>query len=49
MLSAEGREWRCVEKRSEQNQLVEAVGLLPIVAKKNRDQPESKNHPKGGI
>src|SRR5215467_9243546 len=37
MLSAEGREWRRVEKRSQQNQLVESSRFLPIATKKNRD------------
>src|SRR6266480_4471311 len=49
MLGSEGREWRRVEKRPEQNQLVESSRHLPIAAKKNRDQPECKNHSTGRI
>src|SRR5215471_8752492 len=43
MFGAEGREWRRVEKRPEENQLVEAARLLPIAANKNHDQPDGKN------
>src|SRR5215472_3404 len=44
MFGAERREWRRVEKRPEQNQLVESSRLSPIAAKKNCDQPDCKNH-----
>src|SRR5262249_521976 len=38
-----------VEKRPEQNQLVESARLLPIATKKKRDQPDRKNHSTDGI
>src|SRR5215813_1492079 len=44
MFGAEGGEWRRIEKRAEQNQLVESAGAFPIAAKKNRDQANCKNH-----
>src|SRR5262249_3819021 len=43
MFSTEGRKWRCVEKRPEQNKLVEPSSLLPIATNKNRDQPDSND------
>ena len=39
MFGAEGREWRRVENRSEENQLVESSRLLPIAAKKIATRP----------
>jgi hypothetical protein len=47
MLGAEPRQWRCVENRAKQNQLVESSRLLPIVAEKNCDQSDHQNRPKG--
>ncbi len=49
VLSAESREWRCVEKRPEQDQLVPSSRLLPIAAKKDRDQPDGENQSKSKI
>src|SRR5262249_31087596 len=43
MLGTEGCERRRVEKRPEQNQLVEAPRLLPITAKKNADEADDKD------
>jgi hypothetical protein len=44
MFGAEGREWRRVEKGSEQNQLVDSSRFLPVAAKKNHNQPGCNNH-----
>src|SRR5262249_10515700 len=49
MFGTEGGDWRRVEKRPEQNQLVKSSRLLPIATKKNCDQPDGKNHRKAEI
>jgi hypothetical protein len=47
IFGPEGREWRRVKNRTEQDQLVESSCPLPITAKKNRDQTDGKNHSRG--
>jgi hypothetical protein len=49
MFGTEGRKRCGVEKRPEQNQLVESSRLLPIAMNKNREQPDGNDHSKGEI
>jgi len=43
VFRAEGREWRCIEKRPEENEFVEAARGMLIAAQKNRGQSDGEN------